>query len=1202
MSSLTGRAAVLRRVAVTVFFAVSLCLLVTVVGSQGLTPRRLTHTARGALSLNPSLSGDGRTLAFESNADLAGDGAGAGFRLFAADASAAAGIPDFKELALARAPSPSLSQDGSRVVFASRDDPLGENRDGDSEIFLSEEGRLRQLTHTTPDDPSRRASQGCFRPSVSDDGRLVAFSCDRDLVGDNADRSHEIFLLDTRTQGLSQITRGEVGTAARDAKLSGDGSRVAFARDREAGGVVVSDLMLYAVAGGETLEAAGGVRELSLTYGRALSDDGLRVVYSARGAAGGTQVFLIDGRNGYVVRQLTRLGTRASDVPLHPTVSGDGSRVAFATRRNVSGGNSDASVELYLYDIPADELTRVTDAPAAATAEVVSTLDDRGTLVAFNFPRALSERGAPEPSDNDSEIYLASLPPRAPFETGLQLFNAAAPGRTPASGALAQGSMAVIRGKNLALSAASASRLADGGFPAGLQNVSVRVGGRAAQLFYVSPTQINFQLPAGLDGGTADVSVVNHDGFETRGQVGVVRAAPGVFTANGLGSGEVLALDNFTLRPGPFDVTDDAGDPRRLIIFCTGLRDAARVEVSVGGRAARVEAVVPSPDLPGLDQLHVALPSSFRGAGAASLVVRADGSESNRATLTLTGGGPPPRAARVEVAPASAVAPVGGEMRFVARAFDALGDEIDGPAAVFAVDNPGVASVDSSGLAAGVSAGEASIRVGVGDVSASASLRVSERTLVVNEVLADPPDGMAGDANHDGVRVGAEEEFVELVNGTGGALDLSGWTLRTRPLSGSGETVRHAFPQGYALPAGEALALFGGGSPEADDPFFGGARVATASSGSLSLTNAGLTIIVRDAAANMVTRFTYGAAGDNFGGDSVNQSLTRAPDVVGDFALHAAADNARRFSPGRKADGSFFLERAGRLTRVILTPPEQTIFVEETATFAARAFDQFERTMAGVNFDFESGDAGVAAVESTRADGATGAVDVSLRGLSPGVSKVKATATVGARSVTSADVDLLVRRRPPKVVRVEVSAPTLELNRGGSARLSATAFDENGHPVGDARFDWHSSDTSVATVDGAGVLRAVGAGAVRINAATADNRGAEVSGLAEVNVRVPLVINELLADVPPDNAGTARVEGDANRDGARSADDDEFVELLNVSAEPVDLSGLQISDPGSVRFTFPARTTLDAGRAVLVFGGGSPPAGVDDFGGALVFR
>ncbi|HEX8335941.1 MAG TPA: hypothetical protein VF621_04385, partial [Pyrinomonadaceae bacterium] len=525
--------------------------------------------------------------AFETSADVAAAGAGAGFRLISADVTQ---TPAFRELALSRAPAPALSQDGTRAAFASNADPLGENRDGDSEIFFHDGAGLRQLTNTTPDEPARRAGQGCFLPSISDDGRLVAFTSDRDLVGENAALVRQIFLSDTSTGKVVQLTRGGAGAPARVAKVSGDGSRVAFVLERDSEGAS-GDLLIHSVSGGVTFTAAAGVQSLSMTPGRALSDDGRRVVYSARGANGATQVFLFDGRNGRLVRQLTQLSTRASDVPLNPTISGDGNRVAFATRRNVAGGNGDASVELYLHDIPTNTTTRLTDAPAAANAEVVSSLDDAGARVAFNFPRVLSEADVPEQFEKDSEIYLASVPARAPFGTGLQLFNAAVPGRTPPSGALAPDSIAVLNGKNLALSTNSPARLPGGTFPTDFENLSVTVGGRAAQIFFASPTQVNFNLPPALGVGPNEVVVRNPDGFEIRGEVNVAVTAPGIFTLSGTGAGEAVALDNMTLRPGPFDVTDAAGDPRRLIVFCTGLRDARHVEALGGGRAARVEAV-----------------------------------------------------------------------------------------------------------------------------------------------------------------------------------------------------------------------------------------------------------------------------------------------------------------------------------------------------------------------------------------------------------------------------------------------------------------------------------------------------------------------------------------------------------------------------------------------------------------------------------
>jgi hypothetical protein len=86
-------------------------------------------------------------------------------------------------------------------------------------------------------------------------------------------------------------------------------------------------------------------------------------------------------------------------------------------------------------------------------------------------------------------------------------------------------------------------------------------------------------------------------------------------------------------------------------------------------------------------------------------------------------------------------------------------------------------------------------------------------------------------------------------------------------------------------------------------------------------------------------------------------------------------------------------------------------------------------------------------------------------------------------------------------------------------------------------------------------------------------------------VREVVVINEVLADPPPGDAG------DANGDGTRNSYGDEFVELLNIGLRPFDLSGCQLSDSGAKpdkRFTFPPSTRIGPGERVVLFGGGTP--------------
>ena len=95
----------------------------------------------------------------------------------------------------------------------------------------------------------------------------------------------------------------------------------------------------------------------------------------------------------------------------------------------------------------------------------------------------------------------------------------------------------------------------------------------------------------------------------------------------------------------------------------------------------------------------------------------------------------------------------------------------------------------------------------------------STRNVVINEVLADPPDGLSGDANHDGVRNSNDDEFIELVNTEGAAANLSGWTIRTRASSGTNETTRHTFAPNTLLLGGESMVIFGGGAFDADRHF-----------------------------------------------------------------------------------------------------------------------------------------------------------------------------------------------------------------------------------------------------------------------------------------------------------------------------------------------------------------------------------------------
>lgn len=79
-----------------------------------------------------------------------------------------------------------------------------------------------------------------------------------------------------------------------------------------------------------------------------------------------------------------------------------------------------------------------------------------------------------------------------------------------------------------------------------------------------------------------------------------------------------------------------------------------------------------------------------------------------------------------------------------------------------------------------------------------------------------------------------------------------------------------------------------------------------------------------------------------------------------------------------------------------------------------------------------------------------------------------------------------------------------------------------------------------------------------------------------------LVINEVLADP------AASLDGDANGDGVRDGSDDEFVELVNISGDSLDLSGWRLSDATGARHIFPDNSVIPNLCAVVIFGGGEP--------------
>ena len=174
-------------------------------------------------------------------------------------------------------------------------------------------------------------------------------------------------------------------------------------------------------------------------------------------------------------------------------------------------------------------------------------------------------------------------------------------------------------------------------------------------------------------------------------------------------------------------------------------------------------------------------------------------------------------------------------------------------------------------------------------------------SLIITEVLADPPEGPAGDANRDGQRDPYEDEFIELYNAAPVPISLAGWRLGDAgPLSGY-----FRFPADAVMEPDSYLVLFGGGNPpEFTIPVYtDDGRIGN------GLTDSGESIHLIDNMA-MRSRFSPRPLGPN------NQSLVRTAPDSSTFAPHKTVSPTKApFSPGHLAYSLIISE-------VLADPPE----------------------------------------------------------------------------------------------------------------------------------------------------------------------------------------------------------------------------------------------------------------------------------------
>ncbi len=177
---------------------------------------------------------------------------------------------------------------------------------------------------------------------------------------------------------------------------------------------------------------------------------------------------------------------------------------------------------------------------------------------------------------------------------------------------------------------------------------------RAARLFFVSPNQVNYQIPSNTAVGSADVTITNGDGIISTGKITVSAVSPGIFTVTTDGTGlaaaqvqrisgttstfePIVQLTGTTWSAIPID-WKNATDSLYLVLYGTGLRNTmalGNVGVKIGTTVLPVQYAGPHGTYVGVDQVNILLPRTLVGSNQVDLILTGEGKAANTVKIDI---------------------------------------------------------------------------------------------------------------------------------------------------------------------------------------------------------------------------------------------------------------------------------------------------------------------------------------------------------------------------------------------------------------------------------------------------------------------------------------------------------------------------------------------------------------------------------------
>jgi uncharacterized repeat protein (TIGR01451 family) len=325
---------------------------------------------------------------------------------------------------------PSLSADGTKIAFESSATNLDPADTGVTEDVYVKDLLTGNITLASSNDSGIKGNSTSGAPTLSADGTKVAFMSDaRNLDPSDTDFNMDVYVKDVVTGNLTLASTDGAGIKGNRISgapiLSADGTAVAFSSsatnldpaDTDAiGDVYVKDLFTGNITVASTDDS--GTKGNGSSSARSLSADGDTVAFDSnatnldpRDTDVNKDVYAKDLPTGNLTLVSTDdAGIKANGISEWPSVSGDGTRVAFQSyATNLDSGDTDVSQDVYVKDLPTEDITLASSDRAGIKGNGNSarpSLDADGTAVAFNSG---STNLLPDDTDVTPDVYVKEL-------------------------------------------------------------------------------------------------------------------------------------------------------------------------------------------------------------------------------------------------------------------------------------------------------------------------------------------------------------------------------------------------------------------------------------------------------------------------------------------------------------------------------------------------------------------------------------------------------------------------------------------------------------------------------------------------------------------------------------------------------------------------------------------------------------------------